>query len=99
MPSRQLSLQHGDELPGIRTLAKKLVVTHNTVAKAYSELEHERLLERRHGLRSLRIGQARHKGARRESSARSPAIEATFVDDAQGMEIATFLLLRSAKAG
>lgn len=42
-------LQHGDELPGIRTLAKELVVSHNTVAKAYSELEHEGLLEIRHG--------------------------------------------------
>ncbi len=43
-------LQHGDELPGIRTLAKELVVSHNTVAKAYTELEHEGLLELRHGL-------------------------------------------------
>jgi GntR family transcriptional regulator len=42
-------LQHGDELPGIRTLAKDLVVSHNTVAKAYSALEHEGLLELRHG--------------------------------------------------
>ena len=42
-------LQNGDELPGIRTLAKELVVSHNTVAKAYSELEHEGLLELRHG--------------------------------------------------
>jgi GntR family transcriptional regulator len=42
-------LQHGDEMPGIRTLAKDLVVSHNTVAKAYSELEHEGLLELRHG--------------------------------------------------
>ncbi len=42
-------LQRGDELPGIRTLAKELVVSHNTVAKAYSELEHEGLLELRHG--------------------------------------------------
>lgn len=42
-------LQPGDELPGIRTLAKELVVSHNTVAKAYSELEHEGLLELRHG--------------------------------------------------
>jgi GntR family transcriptional regulator len=42
-------LQHGDELPGIRTLAKELVVSHNTVAKAYSELEHEGLLQLRHG--------------------------------------------------
>jgi GntR family transcriptional regulator len=42
-------LQHGDDLPGIRTLAKELMVSHNTVAKAYSELEHEGLLELRHG--------------------------------------------------
>ncbi len=42
-------LQHGDEIPGIRTLARDIVVSHNTVAKAYSELEHEGLLELRHG--------------------------------------------------
>jgi len=42
-------LQHGDLLPGIRTLAEELVISHNTVAKAYSELEHEGLLELRHG--------------------------------------------------
>jgi GntR family transcriptional regulator len=42
-------LQPGDLLPGIRTLAEELVISHNTVAKAYSELEHEGLLELRHG--------------------------------------------------
>lgn len=42
-------LQHGDLLPGIRTLAQQLVVSHNTVAKAYSELQHEGLIELRHG--------------------------------------------------
>ncbi len=42
-------LQSGDQLPGIRTLAVDLVVSHNTVAKAYSELEHEGLLDLRHG--------------------------------------------------
>ena len=42
-------LQDGDALPGIRTLAQELVVSHNTVAKAYSELAHEGLLELRHG--------------------------------------------------
>lgn len=42
-------LQHGDSLPGIRTLAQELVVSHNTIAKAYSELEHEGVLELRHG--------------------------------------------------
>jgi GntR family transcriptional regulator len=42
-------LRDGDLLPGIRTLAQELVVSHNTVVKAYSELEHEGLLELRHG--------------------------------------------------
>ena len=42
-------LRHGDQLPGIRTLAQELVVSHNTVAKAYSELQHEGLLDLRHG--------------------------------------------------
>jgi len=36
-------------LPGIRTLAEELVVSPNTVAKAYSELEHDGLLELRQG--------------------------------------------------
>jgi GntR family transcriptional regulator len=43
------ALRDGDQLPGIRTLAEELVVSPNTVAKAYSELEHEGLLELRHG--------------------------------------------------
>jgi GntR family transcriptional regulator len=42
-------LRAGDQLPGIRTLAEEIVVSHNTVAKAYSELEHEGVLELRHG--------------------------------------------------
>lgn len=42
-------MQDGDQLPGIRTLAEELVVSPNTVAKAYSELEHEGLLELRQG--------------------------------------------------
>jgi GntR family transcriptional regulator len=42
-------LQDGDAMPGIRTLAEQLAVSHNTVAKAYTELEHEGSLELRHG--------------------------------------------------
>lgn len=44
------ALGDGDQLPGIRTLAEELVVSPNTVAKAYCELEHEGLLELRQGL-------------------------------------------------
>jgi GntR family transcriptional regulator len=43
------ALQDGDQLPGIRTLAEELPVSPNTVAKAYSELEHAGLLELRQG--------------------------------------------------
>jgi len=43
------ALQDGDQLPGIRTLAEELVVSPNTVVKAYGELEHEGLLELRQG--------------------------------------------------
>ena len=42
-------LRDGDALPGIRTLAEELVVSPNTIAKAYSELQHAGLLELRHG--------------------------------------------------
>ena len=43
------ALRDGVQLPGIRTLAEELVVSPNTVVKAYSELEHEGLLELRQG--------------------------------------------------
>ena len=67
------ALQTGEQLPGIRTLAEQLLVSPNTVAKAYSELEHEGLLELRQGLgaflsitrrtrsRADRIGVARER--------------------------------------
>jgi GntR family transcriptional regulator len=42
-------LQDGDLMPSIRTLAEELVISHNTVAKTYLELQHEGLLELRHG--------------------------------------------------
>jgi GntR family transcriptional regulator len=43
------ALRPGDQLPGIRPLAEELVINPNTVAKAYRELEHEGVLELRHG--------------------------------------------------
>lgn len=43
------ALRAGDQLPGIRALAEALVVNPNTIAKAYRELEHEGVLQLRHG--------------------------------------------------
>ena len=43
------ALRVGEQLPGIRPLAEELVINPNTVAKAYRELEHEGVIELRHG--------------------------------------------------
>jgi GntR family transcriptional regulator len=43
------ALRPGEQLPGIRPLAEELVMNPNTVAKAYRELEHEGIIELRHG--------------------------------------------------
>ncbi|QDV46603.1 HTH-type transcriptional repressor YtrA [Stieleria neptunia] len=40
-------LKAGDELPTIRGLAESLKVNPNTIARAYRELEHEGLVEKR----------------------------------------------------
>jgi len=43
------ALRAGDQLPGIRPLAIELAINPNTVAKVYRELEHEGIIELRHG--------------------------------------------------
>ena len=43
------ALRPGEQLPGIRPVAEQLVINPNTVAKAYRELEHEGVIELRHG--------------------------------------------------
>jgi GntR family transcriptional regulator len=43
------ALREGDQLPTIRKLAEDLVMNPNTVARAYRELEHEGVLEVKHG--------------------------------------------------
>src|SRR5579864_4437447 len=43
------ALREGDQLPTIRKVANELVINPNTVARAYQELEHEGILDLRHG--------------------------------------------------
>jgi GntR family transcriptional regulator len=52
------ALRPGDQLPGIRPLAEELVINPNTVAKAYRELEHEGVIELRHGAGAFVAGSA-----------------------------------------
>jgi GntR family transcriptional regulator len=44
------AMRPGDQLPTIRSLAQELVMNSNTVVRAYRELEHEAIVELRHGL-------------------------------------------------
>ena len=57
------ALRPGDQLPGIRPLAEELVINPNTVAKAYRELEHEGVIELRHGAGAFVSSNAREKKA------------------------------------
>src|SRR6185369_15029152 len=52
------ALRAGEQLPGIRPLAEELVINPNTVAKAYRELEHEGVIELRHGAGAFVSGNA-----------------------------------------
>jgi len=55
------ALRPGDQLPGIRPLAEELVINPNTVAKAYRELEHDGVIELRHGAGAFVTGAALEK--------------------------------------
>src|SRR5512134_1173032 len=57
------ALRPGEQLPGIRPLAEELVINPNTVAKAYRELEHEGVIELRHGAGAFVSGQVKSKKA------------------------------------
>jgi len=43
------TLKPGDQLPSIRELAQKLAINPTTVVRAYNDLEHEGVIEMRHG--------------------------------------------------
>ena len=52
------AVRPGEQLPGIRPLAEELVINPNTVAKAYRELQHEGVIELRHGAGAFVSGKA-----------------------------------------
>jgi len=76
------TLRPGDRLPSIREAARYLAVNPSTVVKAWSELEHEGVVERKQGkgvfARELESGSTavELEGALRQS-ARQLAVEAT----------------------
>jgi GntR family transcriptional regulator len=71
------ALREGDQLPTIRKLAEDLVMNPNTVVRAYRELEHEGVLELRHGsgafIKEPAAGRARL--IRKAQTVMQPALE------------------------
>jgi GntR family transcriptional regulator len=43
------AVKAGDQLPSVRQMAEELLINPNTVARAYRELEHEGVIELKHG--------------------------------------------------
>ena len=74
------ALRAGDQLPGIRPLAEQLVINPNTVAKVYRELEHEGVIELRHGAGAFVAHNARAKQVTEKVRA-GQAIVTTTVDE------------------
>ena len=70
------ALRPGEQLPGIRPLAEELVINPNTVAKAYRELEHEGVIELRHGAGAFVSGQPRAKKATEALRTAQPIVAA-----------------------
>jgi GntR family transcriptional regulator len=73
------ALSAGDQLPGIRGMAENLVVNPNTVIKVYRELEHEGVLEIRHGLGAF-IASRRRGHSRAEEFRDGQRLAREFVD-------------------
>src|SRR5437773_4869829 len=71
------ALRPGEQLPGIRPLAEELVINPNTVAKAYRELEHEGVIELRHGAGAFVSSHARTKKLTDTLRAGQAAVAAT----------------------
>src|SRR3954465_5834836 len=70
------ALRPGEQLPGMRPLAEELVINPNTVAKAYRELEHEGVIELRHGAGAFVSGPARSKKASDKVRVAQPIVSA-----------------------
>jgi GntR family transcriptional regulator len=43
------AMRSGDQLPSVRKMAEDLLINPNTVARAYRDLEHEGIIELKHG--------------------------------------------------
>ena len=76
------TLAPGDSLPSVRSLAERLVITANTVAKAYAELVRDGVLESQQGLGFFVANKKRQVYSRAERLRRLRQALETFVHEA-----------------
>ena len=81
------ALRPGEQLPGIRPLAEELVINPNTVAKAYRELEHEGVIELRHGAGAFVTANARAKKGTTDRLRAAQAVVAGAVERLRGRDV------------
>ena len=74
------ALRPGEQLPGMRPLAEELVINPNTVAKAYRELEHEGVIELRHGAGAFVAGNPLAKTKKADNMRAAQALVAAAVE-------------------
>ena len=75
------TLAVGDRLPSVRALAERLLVNHNTVAKAYNDLIRDGVIESRHGL-GVFVARRRSIFTKAERTRRLDAALDTFISEA-----------------
>ncbi|MDG1896647.1 MAG: GntR family transcriptional regulator [Fuerstiella sp.] len=87
-------LKVGDQLPSVRVMAERLLVNHNTIAKAYGELVRDGDIESRHG-KGVFVAQKRSIYTRAERSRRLDDALETFLGEAIALGIDTDEILQS----
>jgi GntR family transcriptional regulator len=78
------ALRDGEQLPAIRKVAEDLVMNPNTVVRAYRELEHEGVLELKHGSGAYIRETA---GKRAPLIAKAQAIVQSAIDRLAGLDL------------
>jgi DNA-binding transcriptional regulator YhcF (GntR family) len=81
------ALRPGEQLPGIRPLAEELVINPNTVAKAYRELEHEGVIELRHGAGAFVTANARARKGTTDRLRAAQAVVAAAIERLRAREV------------
>ena len=79
------ALRPGEQLPAIRRVAEELVINPNTVARVYRELEHEGVIELRHGAGAFVADRVEDERALRLRKARPVVKSAVAKLDALGL--------------